>query len=281
VLALLVAAHPAALEQRDAAGMLPVHYALARAAALGAASIALLEPDRRQRCGAEAARPSAPSITAVDARGSEVWLSLSPPASGGARMLWYEIETIPLVPACDGGASLPDDGPVRTVSAHRPAPRVTVGRLTEGAPYAFRARAVGVAGPGAWCRADAAGHPDVALATPRSVLDATRRRNARAVVVAGAAAATDELASKPPAARPTEEAVHSALGDGGDGGGLVIPRALGWWWRARDQHKTLEFEYEVRWRASWCYVCARVLSPLMQGLRMGRRCKQNLKARCE
>ena len=118
-LAMLVAAHPAAREQRDAACVTPLEYALAREVALDPASMAMLTPSGGGG-GAAAARLSAPRITAVKARGSEVWLSLSPPDGGyadgdGARMLWYEIETIPLAPARarDGGASRPDV-PART-----------------------------------------------------------------------------------------------------------------------------------------------------------------------
>jgi hypothetical protein len=188
-------------------------------------------------------RPGAPRITAVETYGSEVWLSLSSPAGGyadggGERMLWYEIETIPLAPACNDGASLPGDVPERTVSAHRAASRVAVGKLIKGAPYAFRVRAVGLAGPGAWCRADASGHPDDARTSSWPAPDTARRRNARAVVVADAAA-TDY--------HPTEDAVHSAFGNVGSGGGLVIHRALAK--ILRSQHTTLDFANEVRWRA--------------------------------
>jgi ankyrin repeat protein len=94
VLALLVAAHPAAREQRDATGASPLAYALQRVAALGPASIALLAPGWRERRVAAVERPGAPCITTVETHGSVVWLSLSPPADGyadggGARMLWY------------------------------------------------------------------------------------------------------------------------------------------------------------------------------------------------
>jgi hypothetical protein len=269
VLAVLVAAHPTAREQRDAAGATPLDYARGRDSALGTASIALLAPGWRQGGGAEAKRPSAPRITAAEARGSEVWLSLSPPAGGGAegvgaRMLWYEIETIPLAPPRDLVASLSNDVPTRTVSKHRFAPRVAVGGLTDGASYAFRVRSVGLVGPGAWCRADAAGHPDAACTAPRPEPEATRRRNARAVVLADASAG-DERAVGPPAAgalsatRPAALAVHDALKDAGGESGLLVPRALVRSLSAH--HKTLDFEYEVRWRAHNRFICgAGVLS---------------------
>jgi hypothetical protein len=248
VLALLVAAHPVAREQRDAAGATPLDYARVRDVALGSVSITLLSPGG---VGDGMARPGAPRITAVKTHGAEVWLSLSPPAggyadSGGARMLWYEIETIPLAPACNGGASRPDDVSERNVSAHRAASRVAVGRLIKGASYAFRARAVGIAGPGAWCRTDAAEHPDDARTSSWPVPDATRRRNARAVVVANAAA-TDERAVTPPVFCPTEDAAHFAFGDVSCGGGLVIHRALAK--ILRSQQMALESANEVRGRA--------------------------------
>jgi hypothetical protein len=265
VVALLVAAHPAAREQRDATGATPLDYALACEVALVPASIGLLAPSG-DGDGNGMARPSAPSITAAEAHGSEVWLSLSPPDGGcadggGARILWYEIETIPMASARDGGASLPDDLSARTVTAHRPAPHIAVGGLADGKPHAFRARAVGVAGPGAWCRADAAGHPDVALAVPRTAPEATRRRNARAVVVADSPS-TNDRAVAPLSARLAAVEAHAAFGDVGDGGGLVIHRALGQIMRA--QHKALDFENEVRWRALWFYVWGVFSFPLMQ-----------------
>jgi hypothetical protein len=112
-------------EQRDAAGATPLDYALTRIVALGPEGLSLLAPSCQQRGSAEAGRPGAPRITAVEAHDSEVWLSLSSPtgdnADGpgcGARLLWYEIETVPLAQACNDGASLPDDAPVHTVSAH-------------------------------------------------------------------------------------------------------------------------------------------------------------------
>jgi hypothetical protein len=53
--------------------------------------------------GPAVGRPSSPRITAAAARGSEVWLWLSPPSGGGARVLRYEIEAISLAPAHVGG----------------------------------------------------------------------------------------------------------------------------------------------------------------------------------
>jgi hypothetical protein len=247
VLALLVAAHPAARNKRDATGSTPLDYALARDVTLGPASISLLASGGD---GDGKARPGAPRITLVVAHGSEVWLSLSPSTGGyadsrGARMLWYEIETIPLTPVCDGGASFPDDVPTRTVSAHRPAPRVAIDGLINGAPYAFRARAVGLAGPGAWCRADTSGHPDDARTSSRPAPDATHRRNA--AVLVDDATATDERAVTPSVYRPTEDAAHSLFGDVSSGGGLVIHRALAK--VLRSKRTALGFANEVRWRA--------------------------------
>jgi hypothetical protein len=264
VLALLVDAHPAAREQRDAAGATPLDYALARDVALGSASIALLAP--RGECDVDGiARPSPPRITATEVRGAEVWLSLRQPAggypnTGDSRVLRYEIEII----AC-AGASLPDNVPTRTVSVHRPAPRVAVVGLADGATYAFRVRAVGIAGAGAWSRANATRNPSVTLSAPRPVPSAARRRNANAVVVAGSAT-TDEREVAPPVGRPVEAAPHAALGDVRGSGGLVINRALRRILRA--QHFDFDDEYEVLGAFPLVLRLRRASFPMMKGFHM-------------
>ena len=109
-----------------------------------------------------------------------------------------------------------------------------------------------------WCRAAAAKLSDDARETSRTAPDATRRRNARAVVVADPAVANESVITSP-AARPKEEAAHPAFGGVGAEDGLVIHRALSRMLRA--QHKALDFEYEVKWRAHNGVACgARLLS---------------------
>jgi hypothetical protein len=115
-----------------------------------------------------------------------------------------------------------------------------VGGLTNGKPYAFRARAVGLAGAGGW------GGADVARVVPAPLSAAQRRRNARAVA--------DERAASPrtavealSATRPVTAAAHAAFGGGADGCRLVINRSLGQ--ILLTQNKALDLEYEVRRRA--------------------------------
>ena len=98
------------------------------------------------------ARPAPPTIIAAEGRSAEVWLTLDPAAGphkgggGGARVLCYEIEAV----RAGGGCAAPGTRHRGGVTRHPPVRRVAVGGLTDGAPHAFRARAVGLAGPGAW-----------------------------------------------------------------------------------------------------------------------------------
>ena len=259
VLNSLFVAYPAAREQRNVAGLTPLECALGRDPALASDSIRLLTRPRESTAytlvemvralytapapsgnnGPATGRPCPPRITAAEARGFEVWLSISPPTEGGTHILRYEIETTSY------------HSPRRIgVTAHRPATCVAVGGLNDGASYDFRVRAVGRTGLGDWsCTVifDTAGLLYAPRPSPWLVPTPAPRRDALAVVATGGAPVGVQSA-----ARSSVPAPHAALRDVPGGGALRISRVLAL--RLRAQEQAQDTECEVRWRAQRFYV---------------------------